>query len=264
MQDLTGFTTLITGGSSGLGFQMARALLRHGATVVITGRGAGRLETAREKLSAEPGDVHTSTLDVRDETAAAETARWFREHFDHLDMLVNNAGMGDNTPGMEGLGAGHAFYEVPVSAFKTIVDTNFLGFFIVSRAFVPMMVERGRGRLVYVSTSTSTLTRPGQIPYGPSKAASETMSTILADELRESGIDVNVICPGGFADTGMAGAGVKAFFEEHNMPVLPPDVLNKVILFLASPAAVGITGEKIVGKDFDDWLAARGIAFTES
>ena len=73
------------------------------------------------------------------------------------------------------------------------------------------------------------------------------MTVIMAEELREA---------------GMAGAGVKAFFQQHNMPILPPTIMNEVILFLASPEAKGITGEKIIAKDFETWLNNRGLAFS--
>ena len=87
------------------------------------------------------------------------------------------------------------------------------------------------------------------------------MTTIMANELKDMGIMVNVICPGGFTDTGMAGEGVKEFFRKNNMPVLPPTVMNKAISFLASPASTGIYGEKIIGKDIDAWLDSKGIDF---
>lgn len=79
------------------------------------------------------------------------------------------------------------------------------------------------------------MTRKGQFPYGPSKAGVEAMTVIMAEELRDAGIAVNIICSGGFTDTGMAGAGVKAFFQQHNMPILPPTIMNEVILFFCFP-----------------------------
>ena len=232
--NLKGFTVFITGGSSGMGFEMAKKLLSHEATVIIAARGGVKLDNAYESLAAEGYDVYAVPLDVRDEESVKNSAEWFDEHFDHLDMLVNNAGIGDNTPGMEYLKPGHHFYDIPVSTVKAIVETNFIGNFIVSSSFVPIMVRKGKGRVVYVSTSTSTMARKGQFPYGPSKAGAEAMSMILSEELRDLGIMVNIICPGGFTDTGMAGAGVKEFFQKNNMPILTPDVMNKTILFLAS------------------------------
>ena len=254
--ELKGFTALVTGASSGLGFEMARTLLRAGATVVIAARAGERLESARASLAAE-GDAHAVAMDVRDEDSVEAAAARFRERFPRLDMVVNDAGIGNNAPGMEDLPPEHEFWEIPVKAVRAVLDTNLLGFFLVSRCFVPLMLRSGGGSLVYVSTSDATMTRPGQLPYGPSKAGAEAMAAILAQELRPKGIRVNVICPGGFTDTAMAPPGAKERFLKSGLPVLPPTVLNETILWLASPDAAGLTGEKLVGKDFSQWLARR-------
>lgn len=259
--DLKGYNAIITGAASGMGYQMAKELLAHGATVVVASRPGAKLDAAVAGLASDGGDVHAMALDVSDEASVAAAGEWFEERFDHLDMLVNNAGIGSNAPGLADLPADHRFYDIPASTVRMVFDTNVLGHFMVASRFVPLMVKRGKGRLVYTSTSDATMTRPGQLPYGPSKAGAEAMTKIMADELAETGVTVNVICPGGFTDTGMAGAGVKEFFESKGMPVLKPTVMNKVILFLASDASDGITREKFIGKDFDQWLEERGIDF---
>lgn len=258
---LKGFTALITGGSSGMGFEMARELLSHSATVAIGARGGPKLDSAYEALAKEGHDVYAVPLDVRDEGSVNSAAAWVKEHFGHLDMLVNNAGIGGNADGIDSAKPGFQFYDIPVSTFRAVVETNFIGYFLVARAFVPLMINNGKGRVVNVSTSTSTMTRKGMIPYGPSRAGAEAMSMILSEELRELGITVNVICPGGVTDTGMTTDAMRAFFKQHNMPILAPNVMNKAILFLASSRADGLTGEKIIGKDFDEWLKDRNITF---
>jgi len=255
-----GYTALITGGSSGLGFEMAKTLLSHGARVVVAARGGARLEAALAQLK-ELGDAYAVPMDVRSEASVSAAADWFREGFDRLDLLVNNAGIGNNAPGMEALPMGHPFCDVPPGAARDILETNLLGFFLVSSSFVPIMLRQGKGSLVYVSTSDATMTGRGQLPYGPSKAGAEAMAAILAEELRERGIAVNVICPGGFTDTNMAPPGAKEFMLKNHRPVLPPTVLNRTILFLASAEAEGLTGEKLVGKELDRWLEERGIIF---
>ncbi len=255
-----GYTALITGASSGLGFEMAKALLSRGARVVIAARGGTRLEAAIAELQ-KLGDAYAVPMDVRSEASVSAAAAWFRERFDRLDLLVNNAGIGNNAPGMEDLPMEHPFYDVPVSAVRDVLETNLLGFFLVSRSFVPIMLRQGSGSLVYVSTSDGTMTGRGQLPYGPSKAGAEAMAAILAEELRDRGIRVNVICPGGFTDTNMASPGAREFMLKNGRPVLPPAVLNKTILFLASSAARGLTGEKLIGKELDRWLEERGIDF---
>lgn len=261
--DLKGYVVLITGSSSGMGFEMAKELSAHGATVILSGKDRTKLDHAYGELSKGKRNVYKLRMDVRDEHSVSGAAEWFERHFDHLDMLVNNAGIGDNAPGLEELAPDHPFYDIPLSAFRAIVETNFIGYFLVTSKFVPFMIKRRQGSIVYVSTSTETMTRKGQLPYGPSKAAGEVMSAILVKELQDKGITVNVICPGGFTDTPMAGTGVKEFFQKNNLPILPADVLNKVLLFLASSRAKGITGEKIVGKDFGKWMKDKNIIWEE-
>ena len=258
---LKGYVALITGGSSGMGYEMAKQLLSEGATVIITARAGKRLDDSREKLAAEGSDIYAVPMDVCDESSVTEAAKWVEEHFDHIDMVVNNAGIGGNAPGMKDLPANHHFFDIPVYSVKAVIDTNFTGFFTVASKFVPIMLKRGQGSLVYVSTSTNTMTRPGQLPYGPSKAGAEAMATIMANELKDLGVMVNIICPGGFTNTGMAAEGVKEFFIKNNLPILQPTVMNKAISFLASEASHGIYGEKIIGKDFDEWLMGKGISF---
>ena len=248
--DLKGYTALVTGGSSGLGFQMSKALLEAGAKVIITARAGERLERAEAAL-ARAGDVSAVAMDVRDEKSVEAAAEWVRGRFNRLDMLVCDAGIGNNAPGMEALAPEHDFWDIPVEAVRAVLETNLLGFFLTSRSFVPLMGKGGS--LIYVSTSDATMTRPGQLPYGPSKAGAEAMAAILAQELKARGIRVNVICPGGFTDTNMAPPGLTERMRASGLPVLPPTVLNEVILYLASSPAADLTGEKLVGKDFAKW-----------
>jgi gluconate 5-dehydrogenase len=259
-ENLKGYVALITGGSSGMGFEMAKQLLSQGATVIISARGSRKLEDSRARL-AESGDVHAISMDVMSEESVSQAAKQVEEQFDHLDMVVSNAGIGSNAPGMKDLLPDHKFYDIPVSTVKAVIDTNLVGYFVVASRFVPIMLKQGHGSMVYVSTSTNTMTRPGQLSYGPSKAGAEAMTTFIANEMKDIGIMVNVICPGGFTDTGMAGEGVKEFFLKNNMPILPPTVMNKAISFLASPLSAGIYGEKLIGKDMDTWLKDKGIQF---
>lgn len=261
--DLKGFTALITGASGGMGYEMAKTLLEHGATVVISSRAGEKLNSAYISLNNGSNSVYAVPLDVTDENSVEEAAAWFKERFSKLDMLVNNAGIGANAPGMEDLPREHAFWDIPVSAVRKVIETNLTGLFTVTSKFVPMMIRQGYGQIVYVSTSDATITNVGQIPYGPSKGGAEAMAGIMSKELNKYGINVNVICPGGFTDTNMAGKGAKEFMLKNNRPILTPDVLNGTILFLASPAAAGLNGEKIVGKDLDKWLDERGYDMVE-
>ncbi len=258
--DLKGYNVFMTGGSAGLGFEMSKELLRHGATVVIGARGGERLDRALAELR-KTGDAYAVPMDVKDEESVTKAAEWFRERFDHLDMLVNNAGIGGNSPEFRKLPKGYKFYDIPVSAVKSVIETNLIGYFTVTSRFLPMMVERGKGSLIYVSTSDRTMTGKGQIPYGPSKAGAEAMTAIMLKELEGTGVTVNIICPGGFTATDMATPDMIQSHLSKNQPVLTPDVMNRLILFMASEKSAGITGEKIIGKFFGEWLKERNIEF---
>ena len=197
MDDLTGKIILLTGASGGMGYEMAKELLAHNARVIIAARQGLKLDKPYDELASAGGDVYAVPIDVRDENSIIEASKWFERNFGRLDMLVNNAGIGDNAPGMD---KNNDFFEIPTDTVKAIVETNFIGFFMVVSKFVPFMLENG-GNIVYVSTSDETMTREGQLPYGPSKAGSEAMARIMSKELKDYGIDVNILCPGGFTDT---------------------------------------------------------------
>lgn len=261
--NLTGKIILISGGSSGLGYEMSKTLLSHGATVIIASRTLDKLSNVYKEFSQQNYNIHTVQMDISNEESIEQASKWFGQNFDHLDMLINNAGIGNNAPGMENLPENHHFYDIPISTVQSVINTNFLGFFIVTKKFIPFMQKNKCGSIIYVSTSTKTMTKKGQLPYGPSKAGAEAMANIMAEELRDSGIAVNIICPGGFTDTNMATKEMKDFFIKNNLPILQPNVMNKLILFLASSKSKGITGEKFIGKDFDKWLKEKNIIFEE-
>lgn len=260
---LNDYHVFITGGSIGMGYEMAKTLLAHGATVVIAARNSTKLEKAYGELRTISSTIYTRQVDVTSETSVQAAVDWYQSQFTHLDLLINNAGVGGNIKGLETYHQTGNFFDIPPQAFQLVVDTNFLGYFLVAKAFTPMMVKQGQGQIVYTSTSTETMTRPGMIPYGPSKSAGESMSHVMAKELAGSGVNVNIICPGGFTKTNMSTTDMIDFFKSHNLPILQPTVLNQPILFLASPAAKNITDQKIIGKDFKAYLEKHNIKFDD-
>jgi len=254
--DLKGFHAVITGGSSGLGFEMSKTLLSHGATVAIAARGGEKLDKAYALLKAEGYDVYSLAMDVRKPDSVATAAKWTSDNWNRLDMLVNDAGIG-----MRGANKGthdnpSPFFEMDIQAFYDIVETNFIGYFLVAHAFVPLMIPGG-GRVVNVSTGIQTMTAQGQLPYGPARAGAEAMSVIMSKQLRDYDITVNVLLPGGPSNTGFVDASNRKRFENEGL--LPASVMNEAILFLASDKAAGMTGERIIGKEFHEWLGEKGI-----
>jgi len=254
---LEGFHAVITGGSSGLGFEMAKTLLSHGAVVAIAARSGEKLDRAYTKLKAEGFNVHALEMDVRSEDSVAAAADWIAENWVRIDMLVNNAGIGMSAADKDFATAPAPFFKIRPEDFCDIVNTNFVGYFLVARAFAPLMLRHGGGRIINVSTSIRTMTARGQLPYGPARAGAEAMSAIMTEELKDYNITVNILLPGGAADTGFVPDELRGFFE--NRGLLPASVMNEAILFLASDKAAGMTGERIIAKDFHLWLEEKGI-----
>jgi NAD(P)-dependent dehydrogenase (short-subunit alcohol dehydrogenase family) len=243
---------LITGGTSGLGRAMAEALARAGATVALTGRSARR---AQKTAAGIPGAVGLE-LDVRDEASVARGVAEAWSRLDGLDMLVNNAGIGMRTVNPRFLSEPQPFWEVTPEGFRPVIDTNLTGYFLVAREVVPRMLAAGHGRIVNISMNYSTMTRAGFVPYGPSRAGAEALSRIMAADLRDTGVTVNMLLPGGATRTGMIPPGAE------DRPLLDPAIMGPPIVWLASEEAASAHDERIVATEFEDWLRQRATAPT--
>jgi NAD(P)-dependent dehydrogenase (short-subunit alcohol dehydrogenase family) len=246
---VSGLKVLVTGGTSGLGQAMASALARAGATVALTGRSG---ERARSVAAELPGAVGIE-LNVRDESSVAGAVDEAWARLGGVDMLVNNAGIGMRTVNPRFMTRPQGFWEVPPDGFRAVVDTNLTGYFLVAREVTPRMLAAGGGRIVNISVNDSTMRRAGFVPYGPSRAGSESLSRIMAADLRDTGVTVNLLLPGGATVTGMLPPD--SVPEGHRF--LDPAVMGPPIVWLASDDAAGVHDERIVAVEFEDWLRER-------
>jgi NAD(P)-dependent dehydrogenase (short-subunit alcohol dehydrogenase family) len=242
---------LVTGATSGLGQAMAEALAAAGARVAVTSRDRARAEAAAAKLG---GGAIGLELDVRDEASvdSAVDAAWKR--LGGVDLLVNNAGIGMRTVNPQFLARAQPFWEVSPDGFRDVVETKVTGSFLVARAVVPRMLAAGGGRVITISMNEQTMVRQGFVPYGPSGAAVEAMSRVMAADLAGTPVTVNILLPGGATNTGMIPDDMPA---EARASLLDPSVMGPPIVWLASPEAEGVHDERIVASEFDPWLSAR-------
>ena len=240
---LDGVRALVTGGTSGLGFAMSEALAGAGARVVLTGRTEQRVQDAATKIARATGLV----MDVRDEQSVTAGVDRALSTLGGIDVLVNNAGLGMRTVNPDFMTEPAGFWQVSPDGFWDLFATNVLGYFLVARAVVPHMLDAGRGKIVNISVSEATMRRRGFTPYGPSRAATDALSHIMAADLAGTGVDVNLLLPGGATRTGMtpdeAPADVQATW-------LDPAIMGPPICWLASPASDGITDQRIVATEF--------------
>jgi gluconate 5-dehydrogenase len=254
MTTLDSTRVVVTGATSGLGRAMAEALAGAGARVVVTSRGRERAEATARDLGPH---VVGLGLDVRDEQSVAACVEEVWSRFGGLDVLVNNAGIGMLTVNARFPAYSQPFWEVAPSGFRDVFETKVTGTFLMSRAVVPRMLDAGAGRVVNISMSESTMTRRGFVPYGPSGAAVEALSRIMATELAGTPITVNLLLPGGPTATGMVPDEIP---DEFRARLLDPAAMGPPIVWLASPAATGVHDERIIAAEFDAWLAARARA----
>jgi gluconate 5-dehydrogenase len=245
MTDLRGARVIVTGATTGLGAAMAAALAAAGARVMVTGRDETR---AQARATALESSAIACALDVRDEESVAACIDRAFAAWDGIDMLVNNAGIGMRTVNPRFMTEPQSFYDVMPGGFRDVIDTKLVGTFLMARAVVPHMLERGGGRIVNISMNEQTMVRRGFVPYGPAGAGVEALSRVMAADLAESPVTVNLLLPGGGTLTGMVPDDVPA---DVRAGMLDPAVMGPPIVWLASDAAAGVHDQRIVATAFD-------------
>jgi NAD(P)-dependent dehydrogenase (short-subunit alcohol dehydrogenase family) len=184
-QRLKGKVALITGASRGIGLAIAQALASEGCHLVLTGRTIGTLEKTARKLSSGKVRVLAKLCDVRDPHAVRALAHTIQKQFPRLDILINNAGIAHpNLP----------VAKLPYHMWKSVIDTNLTGTFLVTREMLPLM-RRG-GTIVNNLSIAATRVFPGSSAYNASKHGALGFSDTLREELREKGIRVIALMPG--------------------------------------------------------------------
>jgi 3-oxoacyl-[acyl-carrier protein] reductase len=249
---LDGQSILVTGGSRGLGREMAIALLGAGADVMISGRrdSAALQGTVQELRAIEGGgSVAHCTADVAEPDACTAMVARAIATFGKLDALVNNAGMGMRQVSETFNTTPTRFWETAPQDWTAIIDANLNGAFFAARIAAQHMVARGRGKIINISTSAQTMVRKGYAPYGPSKAALEAATRIWAQDLNGTGVTVNAYLPGGASDTDFIPGGANRTGADGNL--LPASVMRNGIIWLCSPLSDGVTGGRFNARHWD-------------
>jgi gluconate 5-dehydrogenase len=186
-------------------------------------------------------------MDVRDPASVEAGVGEIRDVLGSVDALINNAGIGMRTVNPQFLTRPQPFYEVAPADFGDLFTTNVLGYFHVARAVVPAMVQAGRGKVINVSINESTMVRAGFAPYGPSRAATDALSKVMAADLAGTGVDVALLLPGGATATGMIPDGTPDDVRAH---LLEPEVMGPPVRWLCSRASDGLRDLRVVATDF--------------
>ncbi len=246
--DLTGQVALVTGGSRGLGLQMAHALGEAGARIMLSSRKAEDLQEAAAELKAAGIDAQWIAADCAKEEDLRHLAEETVARMGPIDILINNAGASWGAPAE----------EHPVSAWDKVMNLNVRGYFILSQQVANLsMIPRKKGRILNIASIAGLAGNPAEmetIAYNTSKGAVVNFTRALAGEWGEHGITVNAICPG-FFPTKMANGLIEKLGSDKMAQGAPmrrlgdEEDLKGLTLLYASDAGKHITGQ---------WLAVDG------
>jgi len=256
--DLTGRSALITGGTRGLGLEIARQFLLAGAAgVCVCGRDSSAAQDAREELlgvAGESQEVLAEVADVSDPASVRGLVAATLARFPELTVLVNNAGV---------YGPKGAIEDVDWREWAQAVETNLFGSVLPARELVAHFKRRGYGKIVQLSGGGATKPMPGVSAYAASKAAVVRFAETLAEELRPYGIDVNAVAPGALntrmLDEVLAAGPERVgetyyeqALEQQRSGGVPLEQGARLAVWLASAASDGVTA-KLLSAVWDPW-----------
>ena len=250
---LHGKVALITGAAGGFGKVLVSAFLGAGAKVAALDVN----EKGLEELENDPADstfserLLTRACDISDYRSCEAAVNETLDTLGGLHILINNAALGMGEIREDHMIDLVTIDEITPAMWMNFAMTNFCGPWFMTRATIGGMLEQRWGRIITVTTSFFTMLRGSFHPYGPCKAGIEAMSVGHAKEFEGSGVTVNIVVPGGPADTPMVPA-VSGFNRED---LISPEVMAPPMLWLCSEAADKITGNRYVATDWDTELA---------
>jgi NAD(P)-dependent dehydrogenase (short-subunit alcohol dehydrogenase family) len=230
---------VITGGGRGIGRSIAMHFAREGADVALMARTTGQIARVAEEIQHLGRDALAVTADIADEKEVAEAFAHIYDRFGRVDILVNNAGVEIKRP----------FAEMSLDEWDRTMAINARGTVICTRAVLPDMLKRNDGGIINIASGAGLRGLPGSTAYGASKAAVVALTFALADEVRDQGIRVNVICPG-LIKTDMLD---KATLAEKGSTVLLPEDVAGTAVYIASKLSGRITGQVFSVRNSNRW-----------
>ncbi|MFH1381623.1 MAG: SDR family oxidoreductase [Chloroflexota bacterium] len=229
---LAGKVAIVTGASRGIGNAIALAFAHEGAKVAVVARDKARCDEAVAQIIKSGGDAISIQTDIASEKDVARMIEQTKEKYQRIDILVNNAAVY--------LGYKKVI-DTTLDEWNWVIGTNLTGVFLCCKAVLPQMMAQKYGKIINLSSIGGRSGAPGRSHYRATKAAIINFTQCLAAEIKQFGIDVNAICPGGVATDMLRGK----YGGELPKTVMPPEDIAAVAVFLASDESRAITATAI-------------------
>ena len=229
-------TSLVSGGSKGIGKAIAKAYAGHGSSVLICGRNEVALKQACQEIS-EYGHVDYIKCDITNDADVKGLASHVKNEWKRLDVLVNNASI---------LGVRVPILDYPEDVWEEVIQVNLNAQFFVTKALLPFLLESQNGSIINVTSSVGRRGKGLWGAYAASKFGLEGLTQVLADELQSSNIRVNSVNPGGTRTEMRA----EAYPDEDPVTLPTPDDIVPVFLYLASDDSIGVTGQQFDAREW--------------
>jgi len=236
---LAGKVAIVTGGTRGIGLAIARLLAEDGASVVVSGRDAARLDAAVKELESLGAPALGVPADATKREDADRLVEVTRERFGRIDVLVNNAGITRD----------QLLVRMKDDDWDQVLDTNLRGVFLMTRAVGKVMMRQKSGRIINIASAAGAMGNPGQVNYSAAKAGVIGLTKASGRELAHWNILVNAVAPG-LIETDMAAA-IPVEAREAMLQQVPLKRIGQgrevaeVVRFLAGDGASYVTGQTI-------------------
>ncbi|HYH00416.1 MAG TPA: SDR family NAD(P)-dependent oxidoreductase [Terriglobales bacterium] len=228
---LAGQVAVVTGGGAGIGSALSTTIASMGALVAICGRRRKPLEHTAEVIRRDHGKAEIVECDVTDLRSVERMAAQVSERFGRADILINNAGVGSFSSPL---------HELPPDQWDNVLNTNLRGAYYCIRAFAPMMIRARSGHIINISSIASKNALRNGAAYAASKWGLNGLSYSVAEELREYGIRVSVVCP------GSTNSDLSPHTGKNPNKMLTPNDIAHVVAMLVMQAPQSFTSEVVI------------------